>query len=113
MATPNIRKHAHHLALLGCGTPDERNRVLRDTPESLHNALADVARLVLAGTLKLTPYQRTRVMRHITAIRKLAHQKTSKKERADMLRPQRGGFLGFLGPLLAGIAGPLLGKLFK
>ena len=79
MAMPNIRKHAHHLAVLGRGTLDERNRVLRDTPESLHSALADVARLVLAGAVRTTPYQRARVMRHINAIRKLAHQKTTKK----------------------------------
>ena len=113
MATPNIRKHAHHLAVLGRGTPDERKRILRDAPDSLHSALAEVARFVLAGKLNLTPDQRTRILRHINAIRKLAHQKTSKKDRADMLRPQRGGFLSFLAPLLAGIAGPLIGKLFK
>ena len=113
MATPNIRKHAHHLAVLGRGTPDERKRILRDAPDSLHSALAEVARLVLAGKLNLNPDQRTRILRHINAIRKLAHQKTSKKDRADMLRPQRGGFLSFLAPLLAGIAGPLIGKLFK
>ena len=113
MATPNIRKHAHHIAVLGRGTPDERKRVLRDASESLHVVLTEVARLALAGKLKLTPDQRTRVLRHINAIRKLAHQKTTKKERADMLRPQRGGFLSFLAPLPAGIAGPLLGKLFK
>ena len=113
MATPNIRKHAHHLAVLGRGAPDERKRILRDAPDSLHSALAEVARLVLAGKLNLNPDQRTRILRHINAIRKLAHQKTSKKDRADMLRPQRGGFLSFLAPLLAGIAGPLIGKLFK
>ena len=112
MAT-NLKKHAHHLAVLGRGTPDERVRVLRDALESLHGALAEVACLSLAGKLKLTPDQRTRVLRHVNAIRKLAHQKTTKKERADMLRPQRGGFLSFLAPLLAGIAAPLIGKLFK
>ena len=78
MAT-NLKKHAHRLAVLGRGTPDERKRVLRDAPESLHGALAEVARLVLAGKLKLTPDQRTRVLRHVNAIRKLAHQKTKKK----------------------------------
>ena len=109
----NIRKHAHHLAVLDRGTPDERKRVLRDVPESLHNALAEVARLVLAGKLNLDPDQRTRVKRHIVAIQKLAHPRTTKKEMADGLRPQRGGFLRFLAPLFAVIAGPLLGKLFK
>ena len=113
MATSNIRKHAHHIATLARGTPDERRRVLRDAPESLHEALADVARLVLAGKIKLTPKQLESVARHIVAIKKLAHPKTTKKERADVLRPQRGGFLSFLAPLLAGVFGPLLGKLFK
>ena len=112
MSTSNVRKHAHHLAMLHRGKPEERKRVLRDTPDSLHAALADIARLVLAGKLKMTPQQRASVKRHIGAIQKLAHPKTTKKERADMLRPQRGGFLGFLGPLLAGLAGPIL-SLFK
>lgn len=94
-------------------SPDERKRVLRDAPESLHSALTKVARLVLTGKLKLASELQTRVLRHINAIRKLAHLKTSKKERADMLRPQRGGFLDFLAPLLGANAGPFLGKLFK
>ena len=74
MAT-NLKKHAHHLAVLGC----KRKRILWDAPESLHSALAEVARLALAGKLNLNPDQRTRVLRHINAIRKLAHQKTTKK----------------------------------
>ena len=108
MAT-NLKKHAHHLAVLGC----KRKRILWDAPESLHSALAEVARLALAGKLNLNPDQRTRVLRHINAIRKLAHQKMTKKERTDMLRQQRGGFLSFLALLLAGIEGPLIGKMFK
>ena len=113
MATSNVRKHAHHLLILHRGKPDERSRVLRDAPESLHAALAEIARLTLSGKLKLTPQQLASVKRHIGAIQKLAHPRTTKTERAAMLRPQRGGFLGFLAPLLAGLVGPLLGKLFK
>ena len=113
MATPNIRKHAHHLAVLGRGTPEEGKKVLRDDPDSLHSAFHEVARLALAGTFNLNPDQRTRVLRQISAIRKLAHLETRKKECTDMLRPQRGGFLSFLAPLLAGIAGPLIGKVLK
>ena len=84
MAT-NIRKHAHHLAVLGHGTPGECKRVLRDVPDSIHGALAEVARLALAGKLNLNPDQRTRVKRHIGAIQKLAHPRTTKKERTDVL----------------------------
>ena len=111
-ATSNIRKHAHHLAVLGRGTPAERKRVLRDAPDTLHNALADVARLTLNGKLKLTPAQLTRAQRHVAAIHQLANART-KKERADMLRPQRGGFLGHLADILGSVIGPVLGTLFK
>ena len=111
MATPSIKKHAHHLAVLARGSPAERKRVLRDAPGTLHNALADVARLVLAGKLKLTPAQLTRAKRHVLALQKLAN--STKKERADMLRPQRGGFLGHLADILGQVIGPVLGTLFK
>ena len=111
--TPNIRKHAHHLAVLARGSPAERKRVLRDAPDTLHNALADVSRVVLAGKLKMSPTQLARAQRHVVALQKLAHAKTTKKERADMLRPQRGGFLGRLADILGQVIGPVLGTLFK
>ena len=79
MATNIIRKHAHHLAVLGRGTPDERKRVLRDAPESLHNALTEVARLVLAGKLNLNPDQGTRVKRHISGHPKAGPSQNDKK----------------------------------
>ena len=106
-----INKHKHHLAMLAHGNPDERRRVLRDAPDTLHSALAEVARLVLAGKIKLTAQQRAVAQRHIAALQKIAHG--SKKDRANLLRPQRGGFLGALAGLLGSIVVPLIGKLFK
>ena len=76
-------KHANHLAVLGRGIPSSAIRSC-ETPRRV-SALTEVARLLLAGKLKLTPDQRTRARCHITAIRRLAHQKTSKKEQAGML----------------------------
>ena len=49
-----INRHKHHLAMLAHGKPDERKRVLRDAPDSLHDALAQVARMILSGKIKLT-----------------------------------------------------------
>ena len=106
-----INKHKHHLAMIAHGKPNERNRVLQDAPDSLHDALAQVARMVLSGKIKLTPTQRTTAQRHIDALQKLAHG--TKQDRANLLRPQRGGFLGALAGLLGSIVVPLLGKLFK
>ena len=105
-----ISRHKHHFAMLAHGNPDERKRVLRDAPDSLHDALAQVARMVLTGKIKLTPQQRATAQRHITALQKIAHG--SKQDRANLLRPQRGGFLGALAGLLGSVVGPLLGKLF-
>ena len=59
-----INKHKHHLAMLAHGKPDERKRVLRDAPDSLHDALAHVARMVLSGKIKLTTHQRATAQRH-------------------------------------------------
>ena len=83
MATPSIKKQAHHLAVLARGSPAEHKRVLRDAPDTLHNALADMSRMVLVGKLKMSPTQLARAQRHVVALQKLAHAKT-KKERADM-----------------------------
>ena len=112
IATPSIKKHAHHLAVRARGSPTERKRILRDVPDTLHTALADVTHLVIAGKLKLTPAQLTRAQRHVAAIHQLANART-KKERADLLRPQRGGFLGHLADILGQVIGPVLGTLFK
>ena len=97
--------------MLAHGKPDERKRILRDAPDSLHDALAQVARMVLSGKINLTPPQMATAQRHIAALQKIAHG--SKHERANLLRPQRGGFLGALAGLLGSIVVPLLGKLFK
>ena len=105
-----LNKHKHHLAMLAHGKPDERKRVLRDAPDSLHDALAQVARMVLSGKIKLTPQQRATAQRHIVALQKIAHG--SKQDRANLLRPQRGGFLGALAGLLGSVVAPLIGKLF-
>ena len=94
---------------LGLGTPDERKRVLQDATESLYGALAEIARLPLAGKLKLIPDQRTRMLRQNHP--KAGPPENDQKKRADMLRPELGGFLSFLAQLLPGIAAPLIGRL--
>ena len=91
--------------------PEERKRVLRDAPDSLHDALAQVARMILTGKIHLTQQQRATAQRHIAALQKIAHG--SKQDRANLLRPQRGGFLGALAALLGSVVAPLIGKLFK
>ena len=106
-----IDRHKHHLAMLAHGKPDERKRVLRDAPDSLHDALAQVARMILTGQVRLTQKQRATAQRHIVALQKIAHG--SKQDRAKLLRPQRRGFLGALAALLGSVVAPLIGKLFK
>ena len=97
--------------MLAHGKPEERKRVLRDAPDSLHDALAQVARIILTGKIRLTQKQRATAQRHIAALQKIAHG--SKQDRANLLRPQRGGFLGALAALLGSVVAPLIGKLFK
>ena len=111
VVTPSIRKHAEHLAVLARAPLAERDRVLRHAPDSLHTALADVARLVLNGKLELTPAQVAIAERHARALRNLV--KWTKSERAKMLRPQRGGFLGHLADILGQVIGPVLGTFLK
>ena len=106
-----INKHNHHLAMLAHGKPDERKRVLRDASDSLHDALSQVARMVLTGKIKLMSQQRATAHRHIAVLQKIAHE--SKQDWANLLRPQRGGFLGALAGLLGSVVAPLIGKLFK
>ena len=107
----SINRHKHHLVMLAHRKPEERKRVLRDAPDSLHDALAQVARIILTGKIRLTQKQRATAQRHIAALQKIAHG--SKQDRANLLRPQRGGFLGALAALLGSVVAPLIGKLFK
>ena len=106
-----IDRHKHHLVMLAHGKPKERKRVLQDAPDSLYDALAQVARMILTGKIHLTQKQRATAQRHIAALQKIAHG--SKQDRANLLRPQRGGFLGALAALLGSVVAPLIGKLFK
>ena len=50
-----ISRYKHYLAMLPHAEPDERRRVLRDAPDSLYDALAQVARMVLSEKINLTP----------------------------------------------------------
>ena len=81
------------------------NRIIDEGGMELVYCICDCVFNVLQGNIPVNEEEKNRLKRHRHFLRKLVNEKTSYKEKKRLI--QRGGFLGALIPILAGLVGKL------
>ena len=105
LCTRNIAKHAKDLSALANASPYYSRRILADAPTTLHQALGDVAQLVLDHKIGVPPEHHDEANEHIEELQEFAD--AMPHEKREMLQTG-GGFLSSLGSILGAVAKPLL-----
>ena len=106
--TQRVRRHLSDLEYLAKAKQAVRSRQLADAPEELILAIIDVAKALIRGKIGLTSSQLTQARNNKRDLLKLTRSTVGLKSKRKLLN-QKGNLLGVvLGPLLKGLAGPLL-----
>ncbi len=104
----SVKKCYTFLKLLAESGNQQRKRLLSIANTDQIKSLCEICLNTLKGTLPLNQTQVGKLKRHKTAIKLLAHKRTSLKAKKQVIN-QKGGFLGSLLslalPLLSGLLG--------
>lgn len=90
--------------------PGEFRKLIDAANSQEIEACAEIILNAFRGNVKLTPSLIKKISQHKRLCEELISKKTNLNRRKKILKGQVGGFLG---PLIAGIAAPLLGPIVK
>ena len=99
----HLEKHRQTLLLLSKAKPKAAKQILKDAPNSLIQAIAEIALNSLNGVIPLTAHKIKKLKRHKNNLRALANASTLASRRKTL---QKGGWVGSL----LSLALPLLFK---
>lgn len=107
MATDRLERNLDFLKLLTKVKPKQRQAIIKTSDRDLVLCLCECVLNLLEGNLKITPSQLEKLKRYKNPLRTLVDNKTSIKEKRNILE-QRGGFLPILLAPILSIASQLL-----
>lgn len=106
-----VKKHKDFLTILAKHgkSRGERNKIVDIACKGEIDSVCEVFLNVLKNNVSITPKIAKELRKHRKQCRELVDKKISTNKKKKILKGQVGGFLP---ALIAGIAGPLLGKIF-
>ena len=107
-----LRQHSATLYTLSKCPPGTRKKILKAAPNGLIKVISQCAKNTIKGNIPLTRVHISKLKPHRLILRKLANKSLSLKKKRALLVQRGAGFLPFLlGPILTGLAKPLLSGL--
>lgn len=108
-AVSRLKKNLHTLHTIADSKPKLRKALVANADNDLIFCLADCIYNVLQSNVPMTRAQLSKLYKYRHYLRKVAHKRTTMKEKRKVLQ-QNGGFLPLLLTPLLGIAGSLIGE---
>jgi hypothetical protein len=106
-----LKKNYHHLHVLNCCRPNQRNSFLKTCQRDFIHCLCEICYNILRGNVPVSNIDRKKLEKYKTTIRLLATKRGYSFHHKKRAIIQKGGFLPLILPTILAIASELIPKL--